>query len=161
VTSEVHHFYIELIAVILGAVLAFYYILRARTLNDNFSLFIGIGFLTSTLIDLLHVIVAYVAFDNPTLLKYFIPQTWFAGRIFLSAMLVMAIAKFSTLSQPLPRKKDKYEEQKLREQVKGLQQQQHQKTVVIYLAILAILAASVAISSLFLVFPASVVDDDS
>ena len=164
VTSEIHHFYIELIAVILAAVLAFYYILRARTLNDNFSLFIGIGFLTSTLIDLLHVIVAYVAFDNPILLKYFIPQTWFAGRIFLSAMLVMAIVKFSTLSQPLLRKEDKYEEQKIKGQGEGLQQQlpkKLQKTVVIYITILAILAASVAISSLFLVFPASVVDDYS
>src|ERR687884_1131785 len=127
VTSEVHHFYIELIAVILAAVLAFYYILRARTLNDNFSLFIGIGFLTSTLIDLLHVIVSYVAFDNPILLKYFIPQTWFAGRIFLSAMLVMAIVKFSTLSQPLLRKEDKYEEQKIKGQGEGLQQQQQQQ----------------------------------
>src|SRR5919199_859654 len=164
VTSEIHHFYIELIAVILAAVLAFYYILRARTLNDNFSLFIGIGFLTSTLIDLLHVIVAYVAFDNPILLKYFIPQTWFAGRIFLSAMLVMAIVKFSTLSQPLLRKEDKYEEQKIKGQGEGLQQQlpkKLQKTVVVYITILAILAASVAISSLFLVFPASVVDDYS
>ena len=164
VTSEVHHFYIELIAVILAAVLAFYYILRARTLNDNFSLFIGIGFLTSTLIDLLHVIVAYVAFDNPILLKYFIPQTWFAGRIFLSAMLVMAIVKFSTLSQPLLRKEDKYEELKIKGQGEGLQQQlpkKLQKTVVVYITILAILAASVAISSLFLVFPASVVDDYS
>ena len=46
VASEIHHFYIELIAVILAAVLAFYYIARARTLNDKFSLFIGIGFLT-------------------------------------------------------------------------------------------------------------------
>jgi hypothetical protein len=91
VTSEIHHFYIELIAVILAAVLAYYYIARARTLNDKFSLFIGIGFLTSALIDLLHVIVSYVAIDNPIFLKYFIPQTWFAGRIFLSAMLVMAI----------------------------------------------------------------------
>src|ERR687883_42625 len=97
-TSEIHHFYIELFAVILAAVLAFYYIARARALNDKFSLFIGIGFLTSALIDLLHVIVAYVAIDNPIFLKYFIPQTWFAGRIFLSAMLVMAIVKFSSLS---------------------------------------------------------------
>src|ERR687886_282328 len=168
VTSEIHHFYIELIAVILAAVLAFYYILRARILNDNFSLFIGIGFFTSALIDLLHVIVAYVAFDNPIFLKYFIPQTWFAGRIFLSAMLVMAIVKFSTLSRPLLRKEDKYEEQKIKGQVEGLEQQQQQqlpkklqKTVVIYITILAILAASVAISSLFLVFPASVVDDYS
>ena len=97
-TSEIHHFYIELFAVILAAVLAFYYIERARALNDKFSLFIGIGFLTSALIDLLHVIVAYVAIDNSVFLKYFIPQTWFAGRIFLSAMLVMAIVKFSSLS---------------------------------------------------------------
>src|SRR5919199_4649734 len=122
-TSEIHHFYIELIAVILAAVLAFYYIARARALNDKFSLFIGIGFLTSALIDLLHVIIAYVAIDNPIFLKYFIPQTWFAGRIFLSAMLVMAIVKFSSLSQPPLRKEDKYEEQKIKGQGEGLQQQ--------------------------------------
>ena len=36
VASEIHHFYIELFAVILAAVLAFYYILRASTLNYNF-----------------------------------------------------------------------------------------------------------------------------
>ena len=35
VASEFHHFYIELIAVILAAVLAFYYIARARALNDK------------------------------------------------------------------------------------------------------------------------------
>src|ERR1051325_10818443 len=99
-TSEIHHFYIELFAVILAAVLAFYYIARARTLNDRFSLFIGIGFLTSALIDVLHVTVSYISISDPAFLKYFIPQTWFAGRIFLSAMLVMAIAKYSTLSSP-------------------------------------------------------------
>src|ERR687890_741968 len=98
VASEIHHFYIELFAVILATVLAFYYIARARTLNDKFSLFIGIGFLTSALIDLLHVTVSYISISDPVFLKYFIPQTWFAGRIFLSAMLVMAIAKYSTLS---------------------------------------------------------------
>jgi signal transduction histidine kinase len=164
VASEIHHFYIELIAVILAAVLAFYYILRAHTLNDKFSLFIGIGFLTSALIDLLHVIVSYVSINDPIFLKYFIPQTWFAGRIFLSAMLVMAIAKFSTLS-PSSTKEDKHQEQKAKGQGEDVQQRQQtnklQKTVVVYLTILAILAASVAISSLFLVFPASVIDDYS
>ncbi len=100
VASELHHFYIELFAVILAAVLAFYYIARARTLNDKFSLFIGIGFLTSALIDLLHVTVSYISISDPMFLKYFIPQTWFAGRIFLSAMLVIAIAKYSALSSP-------------------------------------------------------------
>ena len=74
-TSEIHHFYIELIAVILAAVLAFYYILRARTFNDKFSLFVGTGFLTSALIDVLHVTVSYIAIDNPVFYKYFIPQT--------------------------------------------------------------------------------------
>jgi signal transduction histidine kinase len=164
VASEVHHFYIELFAVILAAVLAFYYIARARALNDKFSLFIGIGFLTSALIDLLHVIVAYVAIGNPIFLKYFIPQTWFAGRIFLSAMLVMAIVKFSSLSssdfevqEKGGRNKEEEEEQKqLRSQLT-----KQRKTVALYFIPLAILAASVSISSLFLVLPASVVDDYS
>jgi signal transduction histidine kinase len=159
VASEIHHFYIELFAVILAAVLAFYYIARARTLNDKFSLFIGIGFLTSALIDLLHVIVAYVAIDNPIFLKYFIPQTWFAGRIFLSAMLVIAIVKFSSLSssdfegEGRRRKEEEHKPGRIK----------LRKTVIVYVYFipLAILAASIAISSLFLVLPASVVDDYS
>jgi signal transduction histidine kinase len=138
-----------LIAVILAAVLAFYYLLRARTFNDKFSLFVGIGFLTSALIDVLHVIVSYIAFDNPVFLKYFIPQTWFAGRIFLSAMLVMAIAKYPALSLTSSKEGGGREPNKLR------------KNVIVYLTVLAVLAASVAISSLFLVLPASVVDDYS
>jgi signal transduction histidine kinase len=161
VASEIHHFYIELFAVILAAVLAFYYIARARTLNDKFSLFIGIGFLTSALIDLLHVIVAYVAIDNPIFLKYFIPQTWFAGRIFLSAMLVIAIVKFSSLSssdfEGEGRRRKEEEEEHKPGRIKL------RKTVIVYVYFipLAILAASIAISSLFLDLPASVVDDYS
>ncbi|MFL6410865.1 MAG: ATP-binding protein [Nitrososphaeraceae archaeon] len=158
-TSEIHHFYIELFAVILAAVLAFYYIARARALNDKFSLFIGIGFLTSALIDLLHVIVAYVAIDNPIFLKYFIPQTWFAGRIFLSAMLVMAIVKFSSLSSSIYDGQEKRNEEE--EERKQRRRTKLRKTVVVYFIPLAILAASVSISSLFFVLPASVVDDYS
>ena len=160
VASEIHHFYIELIAVILAAVLAFYYISRARTLNDKFSLFVGIGFLTSALIDLLHVMVSYVAMNDPVFLKYFIPQTWFAGRIFLSAMLVMAIAKYSALSSS--NEEGGQEKKQKQREIGGIQRSNElQKTVIIYLTILAILAASVAISSLFFVFPASVIDDYS
>jgi signal transduction histidine kinase len=157
VASEIHHFYIELFAVILAAVLAFYYIARARTLNDNFSLFIGIGFLTSAIIDLLHVTVSYISISDPVFLKYFIPQTWFAGRIFLSAMLVMAIAKYSALSSSRQggERREKTETEGNRGDTKP---NKLQKTVVVYLTILAILAASVALSSLFLVFPASVID---
>src|SRR5919202_1383784 len=162
VASEVHLFYIELFAVILAAVLAFYYIARARALNDKFSLFIGIGFLTSALIDLLHVIVAYVAIDNPIFLKYFIPQTWFAGRIFLSAMLVMAIVKFSSLSSSNDDGGQKKRNQEEEEQ-KNLLRAKLRKTMIVYIYFipLAILAASVSIISLFFVLPASVVDDYS
>jgi len=160
--SEVHHFYIELIAVILAAVLAFYYIARARTLNDKFSLFIGIGFLTSALIDLLHVTVSYISISDPLFLKYFIPQTWFAGRIFLSAMLVIAIAKYSALSSPREAGRQGTKQRQTEIIEEGIQKQNKlQKAVVVYLTILAILAASVAISSLFLVFPASVIDNYS
>ena len=95
--SEIHHFYIELFAVILSGVIAFYYILHARNLNDKFSLFIGIGFAVSASIDLLHVAVSYSLMEHSDFLKYFIPQTWFAGRIFLSSMLLVAIAKYSFL----------------------------------------------------------------
>src|SRR6187402_2267740 len=59
VLSEIHHFYIELFAVLLAAILSFYYLARAQTLNDKFSLFIGIGFLVNALIDLLHVAISY------------------------------------------------------------------------------------------------------
>jgi signal transduction histidine kinase len=166
--SEIHHFYIELIAVILAAVLAFYYLLRARTFDDKFSLFVGIGFLTSALIDLLHVIVSYVAFDNPVFLKYFIPQTWFAGRVFLSTMLVMAIVKYYNLSSPSSKEEERGEQEKrkqphgvVKREEKHQQQNKLQKTVIIYLTILGILAASVAISSLFFVLPASVIDNYS
>jgi signal transduction histidine kinase len=149
-SSEIHHFYIELFAVILAAVLAFSYLSRALTLDDKFSLFVGIGFLTSALIDLLHVIISYSSIDNPIFLKYFIPQTWFAGRIFLSAILVIAIVKYPTLSS-LKDEEEQHEEAGRRVKL--------QNTLKVYLTVLAILAASAAISSLFLVFPASVLDN--
>jgi hypothetical protein len=98
VTSGIHHFYIELLGAIFAMVLAFYYISRAHTLNDRFSLFIGIGFLVNSLIDFFHVIVSISFMNEPLFLKYFIPQTWFAGRIFLSAMLAIGIGGYSILS---------------------------------------------------------------
>jgi len=96
VTSSIHHFYVELFGAILAGILAFYYISRSYSFNDKFSLFIGIGFLVNTLIDLFHVIVSFLNMDNIGFLKYFIPQTWFAGRLFLSVMLTIAIVKYSS-----------------------------------------------------------------
>lgn len=99
ISSEITHFYIELIAVILGSALSFYYIQRSKVLEDKFSLFVGIGFLISVSIDLFHVIVSLTLIENMSFLKYFIPQTWFAGRFFLGVMLLVAILKYSSLSQ--------------------------------------------------------------
>jgi signal transduction histidine kinase len=181
VLSEIHHFYIELFAVLLAAILSFYYIARARTLGDKFSLFIGIGFLANALIDLLHVVISYTFMDEFLFLKYFIPQTWFAGRIFLGAMFVIAIAGYPLLSnvtrKPNGSKLASHTVEK-QEQLQSTtdfdfqryrQERQLQtpeekpekipKNFVWYLVILSIAAGGVAIGSLFIVFPGSVIDD--
>ena len=95
ITSPRDHFYFELFGTILAGILAFYYISRTKTLNDKFSLFIGIGFLVNALIDLLHASVSLLNMNDIIFLKYFIPQTWFAGRLFLSAMLAIAIVRYT------------------------------------------------------------------
>jgi signal transduction histidine kinase len=183
VLSELHHFYIELFAVILAAILSFYYIARARTLDDKFSLFIGIGFLANALIDLLHVVVSYAFMDEFMFLKYFIPQTWFAGRIFLSAMFAIAIVAYPKLSSKsyapysspssesernlphtsLVAHNEELEEEQRRERKgerpKRQEQEKMPKFLVGYLAALTIVCAYIAISSLFVVFPGSVIDD--
>ena len=179
--SEIHHFYIELFAVILGSILAFYYIVRAHTLKDNFSRFVGFGFLVSALIDLLHVLVTFAFIDNMSFLKYFIPQTWFAGRIVLSAMLVMAISKYSEFSGESRDRNERvsikeassnsrdiesqYEEnKKWNDKNKGtkgipLASYSSDKTFIVSLTILSVIAGAVSISSLFVMLPYSVTDN--
>lgn len=163
VSSEINHFYIELFAVVFGLVLSFYYLLRAKTINDNFSLFIGLGFLISAIIDLLHVIISYYAISNPLFIKYFIPQTWFAGRIFLSSLLTIAILKYSKLAKGVD---EQYQYQSNEDVYQiGQPQQQSglriQKRILFYLILLGIFSIGVALASLYLVFPASVIDEYS
>ena len=138
IASDVDHFYFEIIAVIFAAIVAFYCITRAYTLNDKYTLFIGIGFLTSALIDLMHAIISYNAMDDPFFLRYFIPQTWFAGRTFISAMMAIAITRFA--------KRPKDSEQLSR------------KTFITYLALIVILAVSVSLVSFLTIFPGVVID---
>ena len=95
VVSDEDHFYFEIFAVILSTIVAFYCITRAYTLNEKFSLFVGMGFSTIAVIDLLHAVFSYMAVGETYFLSYFIPQTWFAGRTFLGAMLVIAVAKYA------------------------------------------------------------------
>lgn len=154
--SEIHHFYIELNAVIFAAILAFYYMSRAHTLNDRFSLFIGIGFLVNAAIDVLHVIISFNFMDQPIFLKYFIPQTWFAGRIFLSAMLAIAIVGYPILSSPDssgPSTSGQLQ-QEGKKKAKKLP-----KLLVISLIVLAIASAVLAVSSFYIVFPGAVMDN--
>jgi signal transduction histidine kinase len=99
IATNVHHFYFEIIAVIMSSIVSFYCVTRAYALNDAFSLFIGVGFIISAIIDLFHAIVSFNFMNQEVFLKYFIPQTWFAGRLFSSAMLVVAIAKYDKFGE--------------------------------------------------------------
>jgi signal transduction histidine kinase len=154
VSAPIDHFYIELFGTILAGILAFYYISRAKSLNDKFSLFIGIGFLINALIDLLHVIVSLHNMNDILFLKYFIPQTWFAGRLFLSAMLAIAIFKYITFSSVNSTK-----------QLQQIPFNQNNKNILsrsllFYFIIVTLFSSAVAVSSLFVIFPFSVIDDD-
>jgi signal transduction histidine kinase len=158
VTSSIHHFYVELFGAILAGILAFYYISRAYTLNDKFSLFIGIGFLVNTLIDLFHVIVSILNMDDIVFLKYFIPQTWFAGRLFLSVMLTIAIVKYASFLSFSPDSK----QQQLQQQISSDKNNNEIKlslSLLLYLIIVTLFVSIVAVSSLFVIFPFSVIDD--
>jgi signal transduction histidine kinase len=157
-TSAIDHYYIELFGTILAGILAFYYIYRARTFNDKFSLFIGIGFLVNALIDLLHVVVSLLNTDNILFLKYFIPQTWFAGRLFLSTMLIIAITKyfsFSSASISNIQKQDQIQTDINRNK----EYNKSTTLLLLYLIIAALFSSIIAISSLFIIFPFSVIDN--
>ena len=164
ISSEIHHFYIELFAVILGSALSFYYILRYRVLRDRFSLFVGIGFFISVSIDMFHVIVSFALVENVTFVKYFIPQTWFAGRLFLGAMLLIAILKYSSPSQreEIGQLTDIGSLSNNREdetEKKGITEKKHD--IILYISLLGIIAIVTSVSSLFLVYPGSVLDNYS
>ena len=163
VSSEIHHFYIELIAVILGSALSFYYILRYRVLRDRFSLFVGIGFFISVSIDLFHVIVSFALIENVLFIKYFIPQTWFAGRFFLGAMLLIAILKYSSLSprEEIEQLTDIRSPSYTQEEIEKKAITEKKDGVIFYISILGIIAIVTALDSLFLVYPSSVLDDYS
>ena len=172
VVSDADHFYFEIFAVILSTIVAFYCITRAYTLNEKFSLFVGIGFSTIAVIDFLHAVFSYIAVGNTEFLSYFIPQTWFAGRTFLGAMLVIAVAKYAP-------KVDKQDEQQIeageeeephgidipnnnndnditRSHVKHGEEKLH-RSLLLSLFLLAFLAVSVVAISFFTIFPGIVI----
>jgi signal transduction histidine kinase len=157
ITSDVHHFYFEIIAVILSAIVAFYCIARAYTLREKFSLFVGIGFATITIIDFLHAIFSFSASGNSIFLQYFIPQTWFAGRTFLGAMLVIAVLKYAPQVEEL--RKGEGEGEIVYDHQNHENDDRLHNTLLFPLIMLAVLATSVVAFSFFTIFPAIVVTD--
>ncbi|MDQ3909311.1 MAG: hypothetical protein M3232_02770, partial [Thermoproteota archaeon] len=175
IVSDADHFYFEIFAVILSTIVAFYCITRAYTLNEKFSLFVGIGFSTIAIIDLLHAVFSYAFVGNNQFLSYFIPQTWFAGRTFLGAMLVIAVAKYAP-------KVEKQDEQQIGGGGEEEQEEPHSvdiptthndsdikrrggrsseeklhRGLLVSLFLLAFLAVSVVAISFFTIFPGIVV----
>jgi signal transduction histidine kinase len=157
VVSDADHFYFEIFAVILSTIVAFYCITRAYTLNEKFSLFIGIGFSTIAVIDFLHAVFSYGAVGKTEFLTYFIPQTWFAGRTFLGAMLVFAVAKYA----PKVGQQDGQQmEEGGEEEPHGINrlhvkrgQRKLDRTLLLSVFVLAFLAISVVAISFFTIFP--------
>jgi signal transduction histidine kinase len=164
VVSDTDHFYFEIFAVILSTIVAFYCITRAYTLNEKFSLFIGIGFSTIAVIDLLHAVFSYGAVGNNEFLTYFIPQTWFAGRTFLGAMLVIAVAKYA----PRVKKHDERQIEAGKEKPQSIENinnklevekkgEKFDRTLLLSVFVLAFLAVSVVAISFFTIFPGIVI----
>jgi signal transduction histidine kinase len=158
VTSSIYHFYIELFGAVFAGILAFYYISRGHTFNDKFSLFIGIGFLVNALIDLFHVTVSLLNIDNMLFLKYFIPQTWFAGRLFLSTMFAIAIFKYNSFLSISLNTQEKRQQQ-ISSNKKNNENNRLSKLLLLYLIIVTLFSSILAISSLFVVFPFSEIDN--
>jgi hypothetical protein len=119
-------------------------------------------------------------------LKYFISPTWFAGRIFLSAMLAIAIAGYPKLSSgsssttsisrrhPQQRQTEALHRSNLSsssplptteeivgagEELAHLQLNKLPKLHATSLMMLAVVSAGVSVSSFFIVFPGAVIDN--
>jgi signal transduction histidine kinase len=155
VVSDADHFYFEIFAVILSTIVAFYCITRAYTLNEKFSLYVGVGFSTIAVIDFLHAVFSYIAVGNTEFLSYFIPQTWFAGRTFLGAMLVIAVAKYA------PKVEKQQDEWQIEggggEEEEARRQEKLDRSLLLSLFVLAFLAISVVAISFFTIFPGIVI----
>lgn len=157
------HFYMEIFGTILSSIVAFYYISTRYVLFNRFNLFIGIGFLVNSLIDMVHVIASLTTLYDYLFLNYFMPHTWIAGKFFLSLLIVIAIIKFPYLV-----KKEnvmEYENSKLHKYYKNIQNINDRKSktqnnvekssYLILLSGLIIFSLIVSLGSILVVFPFS------
>lgn len=98
--SDIEHFFFEIFGVVLSSIIAFFCLNRAFILKHKISLFIGLGFVASSIIDSLHAIVSINFLGDSLFLNYFIPQTWVAGRIIDSSMLIVAFGLYAKFLLP-------------------------------------------------------------
>ncbi|MFB5600592.1 MAG: ATP-binding protein [Nitrososphaeraceae archaeon] len=168
ISTSIDHFYIELFGAILSSILAFYYISNGIVLKNKFTLFIGIGFLVNSLIDVLHVIVSLTHVYNLLFLKFFIPQTWFSGRFFLASMLLISIIKFPYLSksedviqQEISKSHIDYNNIQKNNSIENKRYKNNfdNSSYSILLSVLIIFSLFLSLGSLFVIFPFSVIDD--
>jgi len=99
IIQGIDHFYFEMLSVILASIVAIYAITRGHALKDKLSLFIGLGFFISAIIDFLHGVFSVLHLGESTFEGYFIPQTWVAGRILMSIVMVIAVVKFGNIQK--------------------------------------------------------------
>jgi len=103
IIQGIDHFYFEMFSVVLATIVAIYAITRGHALKDKLSLFIGLGFFISAIIDFLHGAFAVLNLGNTSFEGYFIPQTWVAGRILMSIVMVIAVVKFGEIRENVPK----------------------------------------------------------
>jgi hypothetical protein len=108
----------------------------------------------------LHVIVSLLNMDDILFLKYFIPQTWFAGRLFLSAMLFIAIVKYVSFSPINPSTQQLQQQQKSSNMNTNKNNENKlSRLLLLYLIIVTLFSSILAISSLYVILPFSVIDN--
>lgn len=107
--KEIDHFYLEMFSVVLSSTVAIYAIVRGYTFRDEFSLFIGLGFFVSAIIDLLHGVFSLLNIGDIIFEGFFIPQTWVAGRIMMGIVMAIAIIKFGKTGKKIKQKSLKKE----------------------------------------------------
>ncbi len=98
--NDIEHFFFEIFGVVLSSIIAFFCLNRAIILKHKISLFIGLGFVASSIIDSLHAVVSINFLGDNLFLNYFIPQTWVAGRIVDSSMMIVAFGLYAKFLLP-------------------------------------------------------------
>jgi signal transduction histidine kinase len=149
--NDTHHFYFELFAVFFAIIVAFYGLLRAKHTKDKFSLMIGLAYLTSAVIDALHASFSFNAANETLFLGYFIPQTWFAGRTFISSVMIIAILRYAMVANQQPAAREDSPDQTKR---KG--RQEFVSLSIITLTMIT--AAFLTVVSFFTILPSITVD---